>query len=71
MPSLLVTMSTWILRKGSKTSGFRYIDAHGRTIRDRRALARIDALRVPPAWRDVHIAATPRSAIQAWGYDAR
>ena len=32
---------------------------------------RIDALRVPPAWRDVHIARSPRSAIQAWGFDAR
>ena len=64
-------MTSWIRRKGSKTSGFRYVDAHERPIRDKRALARIDALRVPPAWRDVHIAATPRSAIQAWGFDAR
>src|SRR3954469_22997163 len=64
-------MSAWIRRKGSKTSGFRYVDANDRAIRDKRVLARIDALRVPPAWRDVHIAATPRSAIQAWGFDAR
>lgn len=40
-------------------------------MRDRRTLARIAALRVPPAWRDVHIAHSPRSAIQAWGFDAR
>jgi DNA topoisomerase-1 len=26
---------------------------------------------VPPAWRDVHIAADARRAIQAWGFDAR
>jgi DNA topoisomerase-1 len=64
-------MSSWIRRLGSKTSGFRYADAAGRPIRDRRALARINALRVPPAWRDVHIATSPRSAIQAWGFDAR
>src|SRR4051794_29328896 len=64
-------MSSWIRRLGGKTSGFRYVDPTGRPIRDRRALARIDALRVPPAWRDVHIASTPRSAIQAWGFDAR
>jgi DNA topoisomerase-1 len=64
-------MSSWILRGGSKKSGFRYTDADGRAIRDRRTLERIDQLRVPPAWRDVHIAASPRSAIQAWGYDAR
>ena len=64
-------MSSWIRRLGSKASGFRYVNADGRPIRDRRALARINALRVPPAWRDVHIATTPRSAIQAWGFDAR
>jgi DNA topoisomerase-1 len=64
-------MTTWIRRLGSKRTGFRYVDARERTIRDRRTLDRIDALRVPPAWRDVHIASTPRSAIQAWGYDAR
>lgn len=64
-------MSTWIRRKGSKSSGFRYLDAKDRQIRDKRVLARIDALRVPPAWRDVHIAATPRTSIQAWGFDAR
>lgn len=64
-------MSTWIRRQGSKRTGFRYLDANDRVIRDKRVLARIDALRVPPAWRDVHVATTPRSAIQAWGFDAR
>jgi DNA topoisomerase-1 len=48
-----------------------YRDADDHLIRDRRTLARIAALRVPPAWRDVHIATSPRSAIQAWGFDAR
>ena len=61
----------WIRRLGSKHSGSRYVDAHDRPIRDRRTLERIESLRVPPAWRDVHIAAGPRSAIQAWGVDAR
>lgn len=61
----------WIRRLGSKRSGFRYVDENDRAIRDKRQLARIDALRVPPAWRDVHIAASPRSAIQAWGFDVR
>jgi len=61
----------WIRRLGSKRSGFRYVDANDRVIRDRRTLARIDALRVPPAWRDVHVAAAHGSAIQAWGFDAR
>src|SRR6185503_15091771 len=35
------------------------------------ARARIARLRVPPAWRDVHIAADARRSIQAWGFDAR
>lgn len=61
----------WITRRGGKTTGFRYADAHGRSIRDRKQLARIDALRVPPAWRDVHIAVSPRAAIQAWGFDVK
>src|SRR5690348_12447424 len=61
----------WLRRLGTKRSGFRYADETGRIIRDRRALQRIDALRIPPAWRDVHIAATPRNHIQAWGFDAR
>jgi DNA topoisomerase-1 len=61
----------WIRRFGSKTRGFRYADDSGRAVRDRRTLARIDALRVPPAWRDVHIAASATAAIQAWGFDAR
>ena len=63
--------TTWIRRLGSKTRGFRYVTEDDRVIRDRRVLDRIDAMRVPPAWRDVHIATSPRSAIQAWGFDAR
>jgi len=61
----------WIRRLGSKTRGFRYVDEAGRAVRDKRTVARIDALRVPPAWRDVRIAAAPNASIQAWGYDAR
>jgi DNA topoisomerase-1 len=61
----------WILRKGSPASGFRYVTEKGTTVRDRASLERVRALRVPPAWTEVHIAATPRPAIQAWGFDAR
>src|SRR5499427_9911220 len=66
-----LTETLWLKRLGSKRSGFRYVGEGGRRIRDRRTLARIDVLRVPPGWRGVHIAASPRSAIQAWGLDAR
>ncbi len=61
----------WILRKGSKESGFRYVAANGRPVRSKKELERIDLLRIPPAWREVHIAVSPKSPIQAWGLDAR
>ena len=61
----------WLLRKGSPSRGFRYETADGKPVRDAKTLERIDRLRVPPAWRDVHLAASPRNAIQAWGFDAR
>lgn len=63
--------SNWILRKGTARSGFRYVSNAGRPIHDRAMLARIKALRIPPAYRDVHIARRPTATIQAFGYDAR
>lgn len=62
---------TWIQRVGTATSGFRYVLPGGRALRDARALARINRLAVPPAWRDVHVAASAPRSIQAWGFDAR
>jgi DNA topoisomerase-1 len=61
----------WILRKGSRDSGFKYVAASGAKIRKKADLDRIDALRIPPAWREVHIAVSPKAPVQAWGLDAR
>src|SRR6185436_3286049 len=61
----------WILRKGSKESGFNYVSARGAKVRTKADLDRIDALRIPPAWREVHVAVSSRSPVQAWGLDAR
>lgn len=61
----------WIRRLGASPTRFRYVDPDGREISDSRLLTRIAALRVPPAWRDVHIAPDARRSVQAWGYDAR
>ena len=61
----------WLLRQGTKETGFRYARRDGAEVVDPAVLARIDALRIPPAWRDVHIAVNARAAIQAWGFDAR
>ena len=63
--------SKWILRKGSKENGFTYVGPNGRKLRQKSELDRIKALGIPPAWREVHIAASARAAIQAWGLDAR
>ncbi|MFY9587427.1 MAG: DNA topoisomerase IB [Actinomycetota bacterium] len=51
--------------------GFRYTTPDGKTIRDAKVIARIKALAVPPAWKDVWICSSPRGHIQATGRDAR
>lgn len=60
----------WILRKGTKRSGFRYVTSTGKPVAER-VRERAELLRVPPAWTDVHIAASPTAAVQAWGFDAK
>ena len=61
----------WITRRGTPRSGFSYVAADGRIVRDRSVIERIERLRIPPAWRDVRIAASASASIQAWGFDAR
>jgi DNA topoisomerase-1 len=56
-------------RKAGKS--FEYIDARGRRVRSGPALARIRALAIPPAYREVWICADPRGHIQAVGRDDR
>ncbi len=51
--------------------GFRYLSASGAPLREERALARIRALAIPPAWQDVWICAHADGHIQATGRDAR
>jgi DNA topoisomerase IB len=53
-----------------RRGAFRYRDARGRVIRDAATLARIEALVIPPAWRDVWISSRPGAKLQATGYDA-
>jgi DNA topoisomerase I len=55
-------------RVGNKR-GFRYLDGRGRVIRDPAVLERIEQLAIPPAWKDVWIAARPGAKLQATGYD--
>ena len=48
---------------------FRYEDTRGRPITDATALARIDELRIPPAWTDVWISPRAGAKLQATGVD--
>ncbi len=59
-----------IRRKKTRT-GFRYVDADGRPIRDAAELTRIRSLVIPPAWSDVWICPTPQGHLQATGRDAK
>ncbi len=52
-------------------SGFTYVDAEGRAIRDPQALERIRRLAIPPAYDNVWICADARGHLQATGRDAR
>ena len=55
-------------RLGSKRR-FRYVDGRGEAVDDDR-LERIEALAIPPAWRDVWISPNSRAKLQATGVDA-
>jgi len=66
-----VLFETGIRRLGSKEKGFfyRYPDS-GETVREEKVLKRIENLKIPPAWEDVHIARGPSAKVQAVGYDS-
>jgi DNA topoisomerase I len=55
-------------REGSRRH-FRYVDAKGRRIADPDKLERIEALAIPPAWKDVWISPRPGAKLQATGVD--
>ena len=56
-------------RAGSK-GRFRYEDAAGRPITDAAKIERIEALVIPPAWKDVWISPRAGAKLQATGLDA-
>jgi len=59
------------IRRVRRGRAFAYVDPSGRPLRDERALARIAALAIPPAYEDVWIAPIENAHIQATGRDAR
>jgi len=67
----------WVLdlhgvrREGTKQSGFTYRSAGGAAIDDEEAVARIQRLHIPPAWKDVRIARSDNAPLQAVGVDKK
>ncbi len=59
----------WTRRRAGR--GFIYVDERGRRIVDPEELARIRALVIPPAWKQVWISPSASTHIQATGQDAR
>ena len=55
-------------RKGGK-GRFRYYDSRGKQITDAEKVARIEALVIPPAWKDVWISPRAGAKLQATGVD--
>jgi DNA topoisomerase-1 len=66
-----VTDNTPGYRRKANGEHFKYLDTHGKPIRDEERLLRIKRLAIPPAWTDVWICPSPAGHIQATGRDAR
>jgi DNA topoisomerase I len=60
-----------IRREGNKETGFTYRRPDGAVIEDERLLARIQTLRIPPAWQNVRIARGSTAPLQAVGVDKK
>jgi DNA topoisomerase-1 len=59
------------IRRVRRGRGFGYVSADGRPVKSALALDRIARMAIPPAWKDVRIAANGRGHLQCTGYDAR
>jgi DNA topoisomerase IB len=67
-----VTGDELALRRDRRGDRFAIVDAvAGDPVTDAETLVRVEALRIPPAWTDVRIAARPDAHLQATGLDAK
>jgi DNA topoisomerase I len=69
MTSIERLQSSGIRRRGAPERGFRYRRADGKKVRGD-DLSRIEALKIPPAWKDVAINSAASGRLQAVGRDA-
>jgi DNA topoisomerase IB len=59
------------LRRAPRDGGLAILDEHGEPVTAEDTLERVRALRIPPAWTDVWIAAAPNAHLQATGLDSK
>ena len=59
------------LHRRRRGTGFSYVDAEGKPVRDKDTLTRIKSLVIPPAWSNVWICPNPKGHLQVTGRDAR
>lgn len=59
----------WWIRVGTKEKGFAYETSEGRKITKKTDINRINALVIPPAWREVRINPSSAGKVQALGID--
>ena len=59
------------IRRRKAGRGYTYLGPDGTRLRDRATLARIRALAIPPAWREVWVCPLAEGHLQATGRDAR
>jgi DNA topoisomerase-1 len=57
-------------RRVGRSGRFHYVDARGNDVSDLDQLERIEALVIPPAWKEVWISPNPGAKLQATGVDA-
>src|SRR6266511_326621 len=57
-------------RRRGRRKPFRSVDHRGNPITDPEHVERVEALAIPPAWREVWISPRPRAKVQATGIDA-
>lgn len=69
MPIMAGNRLKWWRRTGTPKRP-RYLSADNRRLTGTATIARIEALRIPPAWTDVHISPDPKRKVQAFGWDA-
>jgi DNA topoisomerase I len=59
------------ITRRKRGKGFQYIGINGQPIRDKAEIERIEAIVIPPAWRDVWISPNPDGHILATGRDEK